>query len=80
VSTLQLNDVIPLFANTESDDCFCKREPSHGSVEAWRHLIRNRHANGLAESRAIVKRRGRWWLIVPRYVDWLVSADEGEQE
>ena len=69
----RLDDIQPLFPSTHCDRCFTTQHPEHGSEDAWRHLIRNRGHNGLEERAVIFKTRDRWHIVVPRYVEWLMS-------
>jgi hypothetical protein len=46
-----------------------------GTEQQWRWRIFNRSHNGLSESRAIVKRSGRWYVVLPRLRDWLLNAE-----
>ena len=66
-SDVSLDDIFPLAE-------FIKRYPQHGDEDAWRWKIFNRSHNGLAESGAVVKRAGRWNVVLPRLRDWLLTG------
>ena len=46
------------------------------SLESLRWMIRNRHTNGLAESGAVTKRQGRWYVHSSRFADWMLNGKE----
>ena len=56
---IELADIEPLTG-------FAKEFPKLGSYETWRYRVKNRHTNGLSESRALLKRDARWWIVKPR--------------
>jgi hypothetical protein len=65
-----LAEIVPL--NTLIKD---PRTSHLGDETAWRWRIFNRTHNGLAESGAIVKRAGRWFVVLPRLREWLLAGD-----
>jgi hypothetical protein len=58
----------------QSFDAFCKRYPDIANEARLRWWIYHRQANGLQASGAIVKRAGRWYIVVPRIKNWLLQA------
>jgi len=54
---------------------FCARYPDLVTEPQIRWQIFNREINGLSESGAIVKKGGRWVVVVPRYRDWILSGE-----
>jgi hypothetical protein len=46
-----------------------------GNETQWRWRIFNRTHNGLTDSGAIVKRSGRWYVVLPRLRDWLLEGE-----
>lgn len=64
-----MDDVIPLnvFAERHSDIC---------TMPQLRWWIFNRHENGIESGGAIVKKAGRWYVVVPKFRDWLLAGDE----
>ena len=66
---LGLDEILPL-ADVIADP----RTKHLGTETQWRWRIFNRSHNGLAESGAIVKRSGRWYVVLPRLRDWFVSG------
>jgi hypothetical protein len=55
-------------------EAFCKRYPDIANEARLRWWIFNRQANGLQSSGAVVKKSGRWLIVVPRMKDWLLQA------
>jgi hypothetical protein len=53
---------------------FCERYSDLADESRMRWLIFNRDSNGLAASGAIIKKVGRWHVVVPRMKNWLLSA------
>lgn len=64
-----LGDVLPL--NT-----FVEQNPQLVTERRMRWLIFNRETNGLKESGALSKRAGRWYVIVPRFTEFLIQGAE----
>lgn len=58
-------------------DVFVEKNPDLTNDARMRWLIFNRKSNGLAASGAIIKRAGRWYVVVPRFRDWLLR-DTGQ--
>ena len=58
----------------QSLDAFCKRYPDVANEARLRWWIYHRTVNGLQDSGAVVKRAGRWYVVVPRLKDWLLHA------
>jgi hypothetical protein len=54
-------------------DAFCKRYPDITNEARLRWWIYHRASNGLEKSGAIVKRAGRWYVVVPRMKNWILS-------
>ena len=52
---------------------FLARYPDLVNENQLRWQIFQRHTNGLADSGAIVKRGGRWFVCVPHYCDWIMG-------
>lgn len=63
---LCLNDLMPIKA-------FVERNPGMGSESSLRWQIFNAEQNGLAESGAIVRRGRRLFIVVPRYLAWVLG-------
>ena len=38
------------------------------------HLIQRREKNGLEEAGALIKRRGHWFVHVPRFTQWFLAG------
>lgn len=55
-------------------DVFCRRYADLTDEQRLRWMIHKRNYNGLANSGAISKRAGRWFIHVPRFRDWLESG------
>jgi hypothetical protein len=64
---IRLDDIMKL-------EPFVERYSDLVNEPQMRWLIFNRFANGLAASGAIVKKGGRWHVVVPRMKNWLLSA------
>lgn len=62
-----LHDILDL-------DSFLRRYPDLASEARMRWWIYRRKPNGLESSRAIIKRAGRWYVVVPRLRAWLLSG------
>ena len=56
-----------------SFDAFHKKFPDIANESRLRWWIFHRKANGLEASGAIIKRAGRWFVVVPRLRNWLLS-------
>ncbi len=54
---------------------FCARFSDLVSEPQIRWQIFNRETNGVSKSRAVVKKGGRWIIVVPRYRDWILSGE-----
>jgi hypothetical protein len=67
-SDIELDDIQTLNA-------FCRRYTDLTDEARMRWAIFNRQSNGLAKSGAIVKRQGRWYVVVPRMKDWILTGD-----
>jgi hypothetical protein len=63
----------------KSLDAFFNRYPDIADESRARWWIFHRKSNGLEASGALVKRAGRWFVVVPRLRDWLLtdSANAG---
>ncbi len=56
---------------------FAKRYPDIISNEQQlRWAIWKRDVNGLAEAGAVFKRGGRWYVLVPKFMDWILSGEK----
>ena len=55
---------------------FVRRYPDLTSDNHIRWLIFKRETNGLADSGALIKRAGRWYIDVPQFRQWLLASDE----
>ena len=58
----------------KSLDAFCEKFPDIADEPRIRWWIFHRKSNGLEASGAIIKRSGRWFVIVPRMKNWLLRA------
>ena len=56
----------------KSLDSFIEKNPDFTNEARMRWLIFNRKSNGLEASGAIIKRAGRWFVVVPRLKNWLL--------
>ena len=57
-----------------SFDAFHKQFPNIANESRLRWWIFHRKSNGLEASGAIIKRAGRWFVVVPRLRNWILSA------
>jgi hypothetical protein len=55
---------------------FCKRYPDVTNEQQLRWAVWKRDQNGLAQAGAVFKRGGRWYVLVPKYIDWILSGDK----
>jgi hypothetical protein len=55
-------------------DAFCKRYPDIANEARLRWWIFHRKSNGIEKSGAVVKRAGRWYVVVPRMKNWILEA------
>jgi hypothetical protein len=55
---------------------FCKRYPDIANEQQLRWAIWKRDVNGLTAAGAVFKRGGRWYVLVPKYLDWILSGDQ----
>jgi len=69
VVDIGLNDILAF-------NVFCERYPEIADQPRLRWWIFHRRVNGLESSGAVVKRQGRWFVIVPRMKDWLLNGAE----
>ena len=53
---------------------FVRRYSDIANEPRARWWIFHRESNGLAKSGALVKRGGRWFFVVPKFRDWLMSG------
>jgi len=56
-----------------SFDAFHKEFPNIANESRLRWWIFHRKSNGLEASGAIIKRSGRWFVVVPRLRNWILS-------
>jgi len=54
-------------------DAFIQKYPDIADESRLRWWIFHRKSNGLEASGAVVKRAGRWYVVVPRMKRWLLS-------
>ena len=55
---------------------FCRRYPDLVNEQQLRWQIFNRDHNGLQESGAVTKKGGKWYIVTPRYRDWLLESED----
>lgn len=48
------------------------------NIHSLRWIVRHRDQNGLADSGAVVKRQGRWFVHAGRFSQWMMDGDERE--
>lgn len=53
---------------------FCKRYPDIADESRLRWWIFHRKSNGLEASGAVLKKNGRWFIVVPRMKTWILQA------
>jgi len=56
-----------------SFDVFVKKHSNIANESRLRWWIFHRKSNGLEASGAIIKRAGRWFVVLPRFRNWLLS-------
>jgi hypothetical protein len=54
---------------------FVKRYPDIVTEQQIRWQIFKRNQNGLADSGAITKKGGKWFIVIPNYRAWLLESD-----
>lgn len=69
-----LNDESLDLDDIQSLEAFIKRYPDIAAEARLRWWIFHRKSNGLQESGALIKRSGRWFIVLPRLKDWLLQA------
>ncbi|MCU0973833.1 MAG: hypothetical protein MUF80_07760 [Burkholderiales bacterium] len=57
-----------------SFDAFHKQFPNIANESRLRWWIFHRKSNGLEASGAIIKRAGRWFVVMPRLRNWILSG------
>jgi hypothetical protein len=67
---LRLDDIVEL-------PKYVERYPDQTNEARLRWFIFNRERNGIEKAGAVVKRLGRWYVVVPRMRDWLLRGDAG---
>ena len=55
---------------------FCKYFKNLTNEKQLRWAIHRRHTNGLLEADAVRKAGGRWIVITPNYVRWILSGEK----
>ena len=55
---------------------FCKRYEDVTNEQQLRWAIWKRDVNGLAEADAVRKAGGRWIVVVPNYLNWILSGEK----
>jgi hypothetical protein len=68
---IQPEDIMPLDAFLTSE-----RTQHLASESSLRWQIFKRRENGLERAGAIVKRGGRWYVVVPRYIQFILKGTE----
>lgn len=63
-----LDDIMALTA-------FVERYPDIVSEQQIRWQIFKRTSNGLADSGAISKRGGKWYIVIPKFRQWLLESE-----
>lgn len=58
----------------KSLEAFIEKYPDFTNESRMRWLIFNRKSNGLEASGALIKRAGRWFVVVPRMKSWLLNG------
>ena len=58
----------------QSLEAFTKRYPDIANEARLRWWIFHREINGLRASGALIKRNGRWFVVVPRMKVWLLRS------
>ena len=56
-----------------SFDAFHTQYPNIANESRLRWWIFHRQSNGLEASGALIKRAGRWFVVVPRLRNWILS-------
>ncbi len=54
---------------------FTERYPDIATKKQIRWQIYQRQQNGLAESGAISKKGGKWYVVIPKYRTWLLESE-----
>ena len=63
-----LDDIMALTA-------FAKRYQDIVTEQQIRWQIFKRKQNGLADSGAITKKGGKWYVVIPKYRQWLLESE-----
>lgn len=57
-------------------EAFIEKHPELATEPRFRWWIFHRKTNGLEASGAVIKRAGRWYVVVPRLKSWLLAGTE----
>ena len=55
-------------------EAFVDKHPDIANESRFRWWIFHRKSNGLESAGAVIKRAGRWYVVVPRLKAWLLGA------
>lgn len=58
----------------QSFDAFCARYPDIANEARLRWWLFHRKSNGLAASGAVIKKSGRWFVVLPRMKNWILAG------
>jgi hypothetical protein len=58
----------------KSFEAFTEKFPNIANESRLRWWIYHRKSNGLEASGAVIKRAGRWFVVVPRLKAWLLTG------
>ena len=64
----QMDDIMALTV-------FCERYPDIVTEQQIRWQIFKRNQNGLADSGAISKKGGKWFVVIPKFRQWLLESE-----
>jgi hypothetical protein len=67
---------MPNLDDIKTIPAFCKRYSDITNEQQLRWAIWKRDVNGLSEAGAVFKRGGRWYVLAPKYLDWILSGDK----
>lgn len=77
VTSAEIDDVE--MDDIQSINAFLKRYPDIADEARLRWWLFNRRTNGLEKSSAVIKRAGRWYVLVPRFKSWLLDSSAGSR-
>jgi len=61
-------------ADIKTLEAFVEQHPDIANESRFRWWIFHRKSNGLESSGAVIKRAGRWYVVVPRLKAWLLGG------